>query len=290
MGFTAVQISPVVKNIEDDTAVGEAYHGYWSEDLYAINEHFGTADELKKLSDELHNRDMYLLVDVVVNNMVQKFNNTIPPAVDYSKFEPFDNEDYFHPYCNVTEWTNATNYQDCWLYPYGVALADLRTEEDEVVDMFSTWIKELVSNYSIDGLRIDAAKHVNNDFLPKFVSSAGIFALGEVLTGEPEDFCPYQTQGYLPGMPNYLEYYKIIDAFNDGSMSMIDDMRERSRAACNDTLALGSFVENHDMPRFAHYNSDMAIAKNAMAYIILNDGMPLGEFPTDSLTSLEGSG
>lgn len=290
MGFTAVQISPVVKNIEDNTAVGEAYHGYWSEDLYAINEHFGTADELKKLSDELHNRDMYLLVDVVVNNMVQKFNNTIPPPVDYSEFNPFNNEDYFHPYCNVTEWTNVTNYQDCWLYPYGVALADLKTEEDEVVDMFSTWIKELVSNYSIDGLRIDAAKHVNNDFLPKFVSASGVFALGEVLTGEPEDFCPYQTQGYLPGMPNYLEYYKIIDAFNAGSMSLIDDMRNQARSACNDTLALGSFVENHDMPRFANQNSDMAIAKNAMAYIILNDGMPLGESPSESLSSPESSG
>ncbi|KAI3398232.1 hypothetical protein diail_9709 [Diaporthe ilicicola] len=275
MGFTAIQISPVVKNIEDDTAVGEAYHGYYSQDLYAINEHFGTADELKSLADELHSRDMYLLVDVVVNNMAQKFNNTIPPPVDYSVFEPFDNQDYFHPYCNVTEWTNATNYQDCWLYPYGVALADLKTEDTKVADMFGSWIKELVSNYSIDGLRIDAAKHVNPDFLPTFVSSSGVFALGEVLTGETADFCPYQTQGYLPGMPNYLEYYPIIDAFNDGSMTAIDVMRQSARDACNDTLALGSFVENHDMPRFAHYNADMAIAKNAMAYIILNDGMPL---------------
>lgn len=287
MGFTAVQISPVVKNIEDNTAVGEAYHGYWQTDLYTINEHFGTEDDLKKLSEELHNRDMYLLVDVVVNNMVQKFDNIVPPKVDYSKFNPFDNEDYFHPYCNVTEWDNATNYQDCWLYPYGVALADLDTEADEVVDMFSTWIKGLVSNYSIDGLRIDAAKHVNKEFLPKFVEAAGVFALGEVLTGEPEDFCPYQTQGYLPGMPNYLEYYKIKDAFNDGSMTMIDEIRSRARSSCNDTYALGSFAENHDMPRFASYNQDMAIAKNAMAYIILNDGMPLGEYRPPSHRVIE---
>ncbi|KAK7744211.1 hypothetical protein SLS53_003732 [Cytospora paraplurivora] len=275
MGFTAVQISPVVHNIENDTSVGEAYHGYYQDDLYAVNEHFGTADELQKLSDELHNRDMFLLVDVVVNDMAQAFDNTIPPPVDYSLFDPFDKSDYFHPYCNVTEWTNTTNIEDCWLYPYGVALADLKTESDVVVKMFSTWIKELISNYTIDGLRIDAAKHVNPGFLTSFVKAAGIFALGEVLTGEIDDFCPYQTEGYLPGMPNYLEYYPLISVFNGGQMTKLASMREEARASCSDTLALGSFVENHDMPRFAHYNSDMAIANNAMAYIILNDGIPL---------------
>lgn len=276
MGFTAVQISPVGHNIENDTIVGDAYHGYWQDDLYALNEHFGTETELLQLVDELHKRDMYILVDVVVNNMAQAFPNTWPPPVDYSKFNPFNDEDYFHPYCNVTDWDNSTDYQQCWLYPLGVALADLDTESDEVVDLFGTWIKELVSNYSIDGLRIDAAKHVNDAFLPKFIESSGIFALGEVLTGEVEDFCPYQTKGLLHGMPNYLEYYKFLTALTGGSMTDMDTIRQTARSSCNDTLALGTFIENHDLPRFANYNDDMALAKNAMAYIIVNDGIPLG--------------
>lgn len=276
MGFTALQISPVVHNIENDTIVGDAYHGYYQDDLYAVNQHFGTADELMKLSSELHSRDMYLLVDVVVNNMAQAFDNTYPPPVDYTKFDPFNSKDYFHSYCNVTEWANQTNYQECWLYPLGVALADLKTESDSVASMFGTWIKELVSNYSIDGLRIDAAKHVNDAFLPTFLDNAGVFALGEVLTGVVGDFCPYQTNGYLQGMPNYLEYYKLIAAFNGGEMTEIDTIRTAARQSCNDTSALGSFIENHDMPRFAYYNNDMALAKNAMTYIILNDGIPLG--------------
>lgn len=281
MGFTAVQISPVVKNLEGETAVGEAYHGYWSTDLYAVNEHFGTADDLMKLSQELHDRDMFLMVDVVANNMAALLNGTPPasgPDVDYSKFNPFDKKEYFHSYCNVTEWDNATNYQDCWLYPYGVALADLDTESTTVVDMFGTWIKELVANYSIDGLRIDAAKHINDAFLPQFVANSGIFAFGEVLTGVVSDMCRYQTLGLLPGMPNYLEYYPLNVSLNGGSM--IDLANNRSAASdtansgCNDTLALGSFIENHDMPRFASQNSDIALAKNAMAYVILNDGIP----------------
>ncbi|EAQ90248.1 hypothetical protein CHGG_02183 [Chaetomium globosum CBS 148.51] len=274
MGFTAIQISPIVKNINDHTSVGDAYHGYWSVDNYALNDRFGTEQEFKDLVAATHKRDMLLMVDVVVNNMVQSFDNVVPPKVDYSKFNPFDDKKYFHPYCNVTEWENSTNYQNCWLYPYGVALADLATETKPVADELGSWAKGLVTNYSIDGLRIDAAKHVNDEFLPGFVKSSGVFAFGEVLSGLPEDMCRYQTLGLLPGMPNYLEYYPLNEAFNGGSLIDVANMRNDAASSCNDTAALGSFLENHDMPRFANRNDDMALAKNAMTYILLNDGIP----------------
>lgn len=278
MGFTAVQISPIVKNMNDHTAVGDAYHGYWSVDNYALNDKFGTEQDFKDLVAELHKRDMLLMVDVVVNNMVQAFDNVVPPKVDFSKFNPFNDEKYFHPYCNVTQWENSTNYQNCWLYPYGVALADLATETKPVADELSKWVKGLVANYSIDGLRIDAAKHVNDAFLPQFVEASGVFAFGEVLTGVPKDMCRYQTLGLLPGMPNYLEYYPLNKAFNGGSLADVAKLRNDAASTCNDTLVLGSFIENHDMPRFANQNDDLALAKNAMTYILLNDGIPTGEF------------
>ncbi|KAK3348615.1 glycoside hydrolase family 13 protein [Lasiosphaeria hispida] len=274
MGFTAVQISPIVKNMEENTAVGDPYHGYWSVDNYALNEHFGTEDDFKNLVAELHKRDMLLMVDVVVNNFAQKFDNVIPPKVDFKEFTPFNDAKYFHPYCNVTMWENATDIQECWLYPYGVALADLDTERPDVVAEMGKWIKSLVSNYSIDGLRIDAAKHVNDEFLPQFVEAAGVFAWGEVLTGETEDMCRYQLKGLLPGMPNYLNYYPLDLAFNGGSFADVDRMRKEARTGCNDTSVLGNFIENHDMPRFASKNDDIALAKNAMTFVILNEGIP----------------
>src|SRR4051794_7204444 len=86
LGFTAIQISPIVKNTEDHTAVGDAYHGYWSLDNYALNDKFGTEDDFKALVAELHKRDILLMVDVVVNHMAQGFDNVIPPKVDYAKF------------------------------------------------------------------------------------------------------------------------------------------------------------------------------------------------------------
>jgi len=58
MGFDAVWISPVTKQLEGVTAYGEAYHAYWQTDIYSINSHFGSEDDLKALSAALHARGM----------------------------------------------------------------------------------------------------------------------------------------------------------------------------------------------------------------------------------------
>ena len=54
-----VWISPVNQNYEGPkTAYGDPYHGYWIADATQLNEHFGTSDDLKALSAELHRRNM----------------------------------------------------------------------------------------------------------------------------------------------------------------------------------------------------------------------------------------
>jgi len=69
MGFDTVWISPVVDNIEGVTPYGEAYHGYWTRNPDQLNAKFGTADDLKSLAQSLHDKDMYLMLDVVVNHV-----------------------------------------------------------------------------------------------------------------------------------------------------------------------------------------------------------------------------
>ena len=44
---------------------------------------------------------------------------------------------------------------------------------------------------------------------------------------------------------------------------------------CSDTTLLGSFLENHDNPRFPYYTSDYSLAKNAIAFTMLADGVPI---------------
>jgi alpha-amylase len=57
-----VWISPVNQNYEGPrTAYGDPYHGYWIADATQLNEHFGTSDDLKALSAEIHRRNMWVI-------------------------------------------------------------------------------------------------------------------------------------------------------------------------------------------------------------------------------------
>ena len=56
-----IWISPVVEQILNVTEDGAAYHGYWAKDIFQLNANFGTVDDLKDLSDELHARGMVSL-------------------------------------------------------------------------------------------------------------------------------------------------------------------------------------------------------------------------------------
>lgn len=58
MGFDAVWISPITAQVTGNTADGEAYHGYWQQNIYEINTNFGSAEELQALSAAMHARGM----------------------------------------------------------------------------------------------------------------------------------------------------------------------------------------------------------------------------------------
>jgi alpha-amylase len=87
----------------------------------------------------------------------------------------------YHPYCKI-EWGNTDSEQNCWLGDEKVPLPDVDTKNPTVVQTYNKWIAQLVSDYGIDGLRIDAAKHVNKDFWPGFCKAAGVFCIGEVFS------------------------------------------------------------------------------------------------------------
>ncbi|PQE33091.1 hypothetical protein CJF32_00007648 [Rutstroemia sp. NJR-2017a WRK4] len=277
MGFTAIWISPIVLNIAGNTADGSSYHGYWAQDIYSVNSNFGTAADLKALSAALHARGMYLMVDVVTNHMGYIGCGT---CVDYSIYKPFNSQSYYHPFCLI-DYNNATSVTNCWEGDNTVSLPDLRTENSNVQSTWNSWITQLVANYSIDGLRVDSAQQTGKAFFPSFQTavltqtSAGVYIVGEIFNGDPNYVCPYQN--YMNGMLNYPAYYWITQAFQStsGSISNLVNGINQMKSTCSDTTLLGSFLENHDVARFPSYTSDAALTKNAIAFTILADGIPI---------------
>ena len=60
-----------------------------------------------------------------------------------------------------------------------------------------------------------------------------------------------------------------------GSISALVNGVNAIKSTCKDTSLLGTFLENHDNPRLPFYTSDLSLAKNAIAFTILADGIPI---------------
>ena len=265
-----IWISPITKQIEETTVYGEAYHGYWQEDMYSLNSRYGTASDLCDLSDALHARGMALMVDVVVNHFGS------PQTVDFSKYVPFNDGSFFHAERFITNFEDQNLVETGWVGNSSVPLPDLDTENEVVIATLHQWVSNLVQTFRIDGLRLDTVKHVRKDFWPAFVQSAGVFAMGEVLSGNPKYLASYQQ--YTGGLLDYAAYYPLLRALSSGgNMTELMNLTAPTyRGLFTDSQLLGTFMENHDMPRFpGRISKDPAVLHNAMAYTMLSDGIPI---------------
>ncbi len=72
LGVTTIWISPIIQNVDTDAGF-DAYHGYWAQDLTALNPHFGDLADLRSLVFAAHERKMKVIVDIVTNHMGQLF-------------------------------------------------------------------------------------------------------------------------------------------------------------------------------------------------------------------------
>jgi alpha-amylase len=166
-----------------------------------MNSYFGSAEDLKALSAELHRRGMYLMLDVVANHLAMPRWNRFDPTD--GSFGVFNEPDDFHEMLWCRNYDDQDEMEKCWLGELGeVALPDLNTyvprfcflrpakaksadlrESPKVEAELFKFIRWLVREFAVDGLRIDTVKHVRKDFWPKYEEAAGVFCTGEVLHG-----------------------------------------------------------------------------------------------------------
>jgi alpha-amylase len=211
------------------------------------------------------------MVDVVVNHMASTSN------VDFSRFTPFNSATFYHPKKFITDYDDQKLVERGWIGDNKVPLPDLDTENPTVALTLYAWVSALVKTFNIDGLRIDTVKHVPKEFWPGFVRAAGVWCVGEVLSGDPDFLSSYQP--YVGGLLDYATYYPLQRAFKSGCGSMyeITNLLQPSyRGKFLDVQQLVTFLESHDMPRFPKIvSSDVAVLKNALAWNVLTDGIPL---------------
>lgn len=268
LGFTAIWISPVVANQI------RGYHGYWATDFYETNERFGTLDELKELVEKAHSKEIKVIVDLVVNHT----------GGMHSWLDDPQYQSWFHQRGTITNWNDQQEVEEGRL----ANLPDLDQGNPEVkkylIEMAKWWIRET----NIDGYRLDTVRHVPKEFWVDFSSEIkkefpDFYLIGEVFDGRSGYVASYQRTG-IDGLVDFPLYFALNDVFKDGqSVERLTNMIEECHNLYEAPHLMGTFIDNHDVPRFVNqlYFFPEERLKQALAFMMTYTGIPILYYGTE---------
>ena len=165
LGVDIIWLSPIYKSPFVD-------QGYDISDYYAIAEEFGTMEEFDELLAEAKKRDMYLIMDLVVNHCSDKhewFQKALAdpdgPYADYFYFRkgkngnpPSTYRSYFGGNC----WEPVPGSDKYYFHMFAKEQPDLNWENpklrEEIYRMINWWLDK-----GLAGFRIDAIINIKKD-------------------------------------------------------------------------------------------------------------------------------
>ena len=208
------------------------------------------------------------MVDVVANHMGQgPISGNLPV--------PLNQQSSYHTPCAI-DYSNQNSVENCEI----ADLPDVDTQNSTIRSLYQTWIKWLVNEYQFDGVRIDTVKHVEKEFWKPFSDAAGVYSIGEVFDGSPSYVAGYANT--MPGLLNYPVYYPMNNFYQQkGSSQDLVNMINTVSSSFPDPAALGTFLDNHDNPRWLNQKNDQTLLKNALAFVILSRGIPILYYGTE---------
>ncbi len=304
MGFTAIWISPVVKN-----GSGE-YHGYSGSDFYNVDPHWGTISNLQAMITAAHAKGILVIQDVVINHgsTLNNINgntayNTSGYNLSYANAAkkyaaPFNTNSINPKLTNIFHNFGAIqNYSDSAQVELGElsGLDDFRTESPFVrtnmAAIYSWWI----TNAGFDGFRVDTVKHAEmgfwQDWCPRIHTAAAaagktnFFIFGEVFDGSDAKCGSYSgTNGggafKLDALLDYPLFFAAQNAFEWGQNTKQIEDHYNALAGNYDSNTINqlvTFLDNHDTTRFlnsANANGDTNKLALALAFLHTSRGIP----------------
>lgn len=273
------QLTHPAENIDVHTPYNYAYHGYWVNDVTKLNARFGSEDDLVKLITELHKRNMYIMIDIAVNSIpTLNQNDALSGDSLVADNSMWTDPAYFHKQCWI-DYSNETSCEYCWFGDANLPLMDVNTEHPYVISTLNSFIKDFVTKYNIDGLRLDAGKHIPGQFWTGFTQSSGVFSTGEVFDGNWTFSASYQNQGYMDSVLGFPMNGAISKAFSikpkNSNMTDFGVAVGQALSTYNNPRVIGNFLENHDMARFRNITADPVLAYNAMVAQFMIEGIPV---------------
>ena len=243
LGVNAIYFSPV---FESDT------HGYNTRDYKKIDVRLGTNEDFKEVCRKLHENGIRVVLDGVFNHVGRGFYQ-FQDVIKNRQNSPYLN--WFRVNLDGNSNYNDGLWYEGWEGNYD--LVKLNLQNNEVVEHLLDAVKYWVDEFDIDGLRLDVAYCLDENFVRRLRSfteglKSDFFLLGEMLHG---DYNRLVNDAMLHSATNFECYKGLYSSFNSMNLFEINHSLLRQFGPENWTLYRGkhmlSFVDNHDVTRIA---------------------------------------
>ena len=243
LGANAIYFSPV---FESDT------HGYNTRDFRKIDVRLGTNEDFADVCQALHKEGIKVVLDGVFNHVGRGFW-AFQDVLEKRWDSPY--KDWFHISFDGNSNYNDGLWYEGWEGNYDLVKLNLCHPDvkQHIFDSIRSWVEE----FDIDGLRLDVAYCLDENFvreLRAFCDSLkpDFFLVGEMLHG---DYNRLMNDSMLHSATNYECYKGLFSSFNSMNMFEIIHSLLRQLGPENWTLYRGKhllcFVDNHDVSRIA---------------------------------------
>lgn len=238
IGCNAIYIGPLFESVG---------HGYETTDYKKLDSRLGTNEDLTNFVSECHKAGIRVILDGV-------FNHT---GRDFFAFQDIkrnrENSQYKDWYCNVNFWGN-NSFNDGFSYENWGGhdlLAKLNQHNMAVKDYICDVIRFWVSEFDIDGIRLDAADVMDFNYMQALRQTANevkadFWLMGEVIHG---NYSRWANDGTLHSVTNYMLHKAFYSAHNDHNYFEVAHTIKYVSDMVGNRLNLYTFVDNHDVER-----------------------------------------
>lgn len=265
IGCTALYIGPLFESVG---------HGYETTDYKKLDSRLGTNKDLTNFVKACHEKGIRVIFDGV-------FNHT---GRDFFAFKDIqknrEHSPYVNWYCNVnfggnTEYNDGFSYENWGGYNLLVKLNQRNPEvQNYICDVIRFWVSE----FDIDGIRLDAADVLDFDFMRILRHTADevkkdFWLMGEVIHGDYSRWVNGQT---LHSVTNYALHKALYSGHNDHNYFEIAHSlnRQFANGGIYRNIYTYNFVDNHDVNRVASMLKDKNHLNNVYTMMYTMPGVP----------------